>query len=56
MFGALLESIFPGRPAILIVDPLGDIFALCRDQEEREAFGKALISATRSAGNQIASF
>jgi tetratricopeptide (TPR) repeat protein len=47
---ALLEAMLPGRPAILIVDPFSDIFTLCRAQEEREAFAKAIVSAASAAG------
>ena len=48
-FPALLETMFPGRVAVLVVDPFSYVFSLCRTQEEREAFAKAVVSTSSSA-------
>jgi tetratricopeptide (TPR) repeat protein len=41
---ALLETVFPGRPVIIVVDQFEEVFTLCSDSNAREKFAVALIS------------
>ncbi|BAM90640.1 TPR repeat-containing protein [Bradyrhizobium oligotrophicum S58] len=42
-FGGLLDGLFPGRPVIMVVDQLEQIFTICSDEKTREGFVQALI-------------
>jgi tetratricopeptide (TPR) repeat protein len=48
-FGNLVETVFPDRQTILIVDRLEDLFTLCADPTAREQFLRAVISTTTDA-------
>ncbi|WP_316176463.1 MULTISPECIES: tetratricopeptide repeat protein [unclassified Bradyrhizobium] len=45
LFGALLDGVFPGRPVIMVVDQLEQIFTICSDEKTREGFVQALVGA-----------
>lgn len=48
-FCTLIETVFPDRPVILIVDQFENVFSLCSDASMREKFAEALLSICRDA-------